>query len=54
MSRERSFALEAAKEITIAHVGNSNVVPCQVSGEQVAEYYEEVFKKILELAKQDD
>lgn len=54
MSRESHFALEAAKEITIAHVGSTNLIPSKDAGKQVAEYYEEVFKKILELAKQED
>lgn len=54
MSREASYALEAAKEITVARVGNTNLGINKAGGEQVAEFYEAIYKKILELAKNEE
>ena len=51
MTRESSFALDAAKEITIARVSNATVSPNKEGGENVAEFFEAIYNKVLELAK---
>lgn len=49
MDHSMRYALDAAKEITIAKMGNSETRANKEGGKSVAEFYEEVFKKILEL-----
>lgn len=51
MDHAMRYALDAAKEITIAKMGNSETRANKEGGKSVAEFYEEVFKKILELEK---
>lgn len=52
MDRKVNYALEAAKEITISRVSNTTIAVTKEGGEHVADFYEAVFKKILEIAKQ--
>ena len=51
MTRAEQFALDAAKEIMIARVGNTNLSISKEGGEQIADCYEAIYKKLLELAK---
>ena len=54
MSRAVNYALEAAKEITIARVSNTNLSVTKEGGERVADFYEAVYNKILEIANNAD
>lgn len=47
------YALDAAKEITVAKMENSTISPSKNSGKVVADFYEELFRKILELAVEE-
>lgn len=51
MDRIVSYALDAAKEITVARVSNTAIVPSKDSGEQIADFYEAIFNRIMEIAK---
>lgn len=51
MDRAVSYALDAAKEITIACVSNETTPVCKDGGELVADFYEAIYEKILEIAK---
>jgi hypothetical protein len=44
------YALDAAKEITIATVSGTNQSSRETSAENVALLYETIYKKVLELA----
>ena len=51
MNKPKEYAIEAAKEITVSALsGNPNVDPWQC-GETVAEFFETVYNKVLEIAK---
>lgn len=51
MDRSERYALDAAKEITIAKMSCSNIGVGKEAGECVAAFYEEIFKKIRDLSK---
>lgn len=44
------YALDAAKEITAARMENTNMAPTKDGGKAVADFYEEIFRKVLSLA----
>lgn len=48
------YALNAAKEITVSRMINTNLSPTKSGGECVAEFYEAVYRKVLELAKESE
>lgn len=48
---DNSKALEYAKEIVVAKVSNSTIAINQASGQNVADYLEAVFNKLVELEK---
>lgn len=51
MRDSQQFALQTAKEITIAALQNcKEQVSCNL-GENAAQYFETVYQKVLELAK---
>lgn len=50
MDSTLKYALDAAKEITIARMENSSIATSKNGGKAVADFYEEVFKKIQKLA----
>lgn len=52
MESTLKYALDAAKEITIAKVSNSNVTATKDGGKNVSEFYQEVFDKILDLSRE--
>lgn len=54
MRRASEYALVAAKEITIARVGNTNLAISKEGGENVAAFFEAVYKKVLEITKEAD
>lgn len=54
MDNANVYALDAAKEITIARMTNVSIAANKVGGENVAEFYETVYRKILELAKESE
>lgn len=54
MRPSSKFALEAAKEITVARMSNVNISATQNGGESVAAFYEAFFRKINELAREAD
>jgi hypothetical protein len=45
------FALEAAKQVVIAKASNTNIPFNADGGASVGNFYEELYKKIFELAK---
>lgn len=53
MDRAKTYALDAAKEITISRVSNTTLGISKDGGEQVASFYEAIFKKVYELAKDE-
>lgn len=53
MDRAKTYALEAAKDITVSRVSNTNLGINKDGGEQVAAFYEAIFKKVYELAKDE-
>lgn len=54
MNRSQTFALEAAKEITIAKVTGSTFDLNKLGGEQVADFLEAIYNRILTLAKENN
>ncbi len=53
MDRTKTFALDVAKEITVSRVSNTNLVISKDGGEDIADFYEAIFKKVYELAKDE-
>lgn len=51
MDHDLRYALDAAKEITVAKMSNSETRANKSGGEDVAGFYEAVFKKILKLTQ---
>lgn len=47
-------ALKAAKEITVACLNSANVTPTKDSGEGVADFFEAVYKRVMEIASAPD
>ena len=54
VTRSERYAIDAAKEIVIAKMSNSSLVANKENGENVAEFFESIYKKIVELAKPMD
>lgn len=54
MPRPQSFALEAAKEITVAALQGGDHTVVGDTGEDVALFYESVYRKILKLSSETD
>lgn len=50
----QKYALDAAKEITIAKLNSSDMAPTENNGKNVANFFEAVYKKVLELAESDE
>ena len=53
MDRAKTYALDAAKEITVSRVSNTTSGVNDTGGQNVADFYEAIFKKIYELAKDE-
>lgn len=51
MDRSDRYALDAAKEMTIAKLSNANIIINSESGKNVADFFEEIYKKVSEIAK---
>ncbi len=51
MNDTLKYALDAAKEITVSRMSNTNMGATKSGGKCVAEFYEEIFKKVYELSK---
>ena len=51
MDRAGKYALDAAKEITIARMSNTEIRVTKEGGANVAAFYEEIFNKIRELSQ---
>jgi hypothetical protein len=50
MTNEKKYAIDMAKEITIAHLNNANPTsPCKETGVCVGEMFEEIYNKIFSL-----
>lgn len=54
MKSSLEYALDAAKEITIARMGNTNISVNKGGGDLVADFYERIFIKVKELAQEND
>lgn len=52
-SPENKYALDAAKEITIARMSNVDCGVTKENGEDVADFFEAVYRKIVQLAKEE-
>lgn len=46
--------LEMVKEITVARISNSTATMGKTSGENVADFMEPIYKKLVELNKNED
>ena len=53
LNREERYALDAAKEITIARMSSADCRVTKEGGEGVADFFEAVYRKILQLAKEE-
>lgn len=51
MDRASKYALDAAKDITVARMANTTISPGKQGGENVAEFFEAIYNKIFEIAK---
>ncbi len=51
MNRPKQYAIDAAKEITIAAMSSTESSAPWMSDETVAEFFETVYKKVLEIAE---
>ncbi len=51
MDRMEKYALDAAREITIARVSNTTLTISGQTGEQVGDFLEAIYKKILKIQK---
>lgn len=54
MTRASKYALDAAKEITVARMSNTNISANKAGGESVADFFEAIYTKVLEIAKDVD
>lgn len=52
MTSAQEYALNAAKEITVARMSNTNLSIGKDGGDHVAEFFEAIYKTVLELAKE--
>lgn len=51
MNRPEATAFEAAKEIVIAKMSNTHLGISREAGKMVGEYFQEIYKKVLEVTK---
>lgn len=51
MTRASKYALDVAKEITVARMSNTAITPDKNGGENVADFFEVIYNKIFEIAK---
>lgn len=51
MDRSKRYALDAAKDITVALVGEGNIRADGIGGTSVGDFFQAVYKKIEETAK---
>lgn len=47
----KRYALDIAKEIIVAKMSNSTIHPNKENGVQVADFFEEIYKRVLALSK---
>ena len=45
------YALDTAKEIVVAKMANATIHASKDSGTQVADFFEEIYKRVLALSK---
>lgn len=48
------YIMEMVRDITIAAVSNSDIPPCEGSGENVADFMQEVYNKLVELEEKSN
>ena len=51
MDRSKKYAIEAAKEITVAVMSEGNLRVDKAGGESVGDFFQAVYSKIEEIAK---
>lgn len=42
------YIMEMVRDITIAAVSNSTIIPCDGTGENVADFMQEIYNKLVE------
>lgn len=52
MRQTEKYAIDAAKEITIALLQNTQAHPNKAGGENVGDFFQAVYSKVLEIAKE--
>lgn len=50
----KRYALDIAKEIIVAKMLNSTIHPNKENGVQVADFFEEIYKRVLALSKSEN
>ena len=50
----KRYALDIAKEIVVAKMSNSTIHPNKENGVQVADFFEEIYKRVLDLSKSEN
>lgn len=48
-SRNNKYLLEMVRDITIAKLSNSNISICKEGGQNVADFMQEIYNKLIEL-----
>lgn len=49
----KRYALDTAKEIVVAKMANATIHASKDSGTQVADFFEEIYKRVLALSKSE-
>lgn len=51
MIKPERIAFDATKEIVIAKMTNTTLAPCKNGGKDVGDFFQEIYDKLLEIAK---
>lgn len=54
MTSAQKYAMEIAREVTIARAGNSSIAVNAEAGKDMGDYFEQIYKKAYELASKDE
>lgn len=48
------YIMEMVRDITIAAVSDSGLMPCEATGENVADFMQEIYNKLVELEEKSN
>lgn len=54
MTSTQSYAMDMTKEIVVAKMSSSTITICPENSQAVANFFEEIYKKVYEIASKEE